>query len=415
MKKFYFFFLMVTTVASAQQTQPLTVEYIMRDQAWLGTAPGNYRWSGDSRTVYFDWNPENKDKSELYKVSVASGKPERTTPEEGKNGILPDYVYNPERSLGVIEEGGDLFLYVVKQQRKTRLTQTLEREFNPVFLTDGTIAFQRGNNLFVLNHRSGFLRQLTNFISRKSPELKAGGQDEWLKQDQLSLFDVLQGKKKAGAQNPVTVLLPEKPLRAIELKDNVLNGLSVSPDARFITYRLVNTPERAKQTFVPAFVTESGYTAEIRGRTKVGEPLPVSKAYIYDRQRDTVYQVQTAEIPGIRDLPDYLKDYPEKLASAKARAAERAVTFFGPFWNKTGSLAVVAALAEDNKDFWILQLNTLTGRLIPIDRQRDEAWIGGPGIGPRNLFWIDNQHIAYQSEASGYAHIYSADVAAGTQ
>jgi dipeptidyl aminopeptidase/acylaminoacyl peptidase len=53
-----------------------------------------------------------------------------------------------------------------------------------------------------------------------------------------------------------------------------------------------------------------------------------------------------------------------------------------------------------------------------LDRQRDEAWIGGPGIetsATGNAGFIDNNHFYFQSEASGYSHIYIVDVATGVK
>lgn len=417
MRKLYFLFLLGTTAASAQQSQPLTVDYIMRDQKWLGVAPENYRWSADSKTVYFDWNPENKAKNELYQVGINANKPLLADVKNADAAIVPAYLYNADRSLALVEQAGDLFLHEFKSKKKYRLTQTTEREANASFLGDGTVAFQRGDNLFVLNPRSGELKQMTNFVRNKKSEAKvsAESQDGWLKKDQLELFDVLKAEKKANPMQFRAALVPEKALKAIDLKEAALAGLVISPDGRYITYRLLDQPARGRQTIVPAFVTESGYTTDIPGRTKVGEPLAASRAFVYDRNRDSIYQVQTAQIPGIKDLPDYLKDYPEKLAAAKTKAAERGLNIFGPFWNNKGTTAVIAARSQDNKDFWILKLDAATGQLSLIDRQRDEAWIAGPGIGARNIFWINNEQLAFQSEASGYSHIYVADVAAGTK
>jgi hypothetical protein len=43
--------------------------------------------------------------------------------------------------------------------------------------------------------------------------------------------------------------------------------------------------------------------------------------------------------------------------------------------------AVVNVRSIDNKDRWIALLDLNTGDLKNLDRQRDEAWIAGPGIG----------------------------------
>jgi dipeptidyl aminopeptidase/acylaminoacyl peptidase len=60
-----------------------------------------------------------------------------------------------------------------------------------------------------------------------------------------------------------------------------------------------------------------------------------------------------------------------------------------------------------------MKLNPVTGQLSLLDRERNEAWVGGPGTG--NLGWTDNTHFYYETEESGYAHIYVADVVNGTK
>ncbi|MGZ4000272.1 MAG: prolyl oligopeptidase family serine peptidase, partial [Mucilaginibacter sp.] len=87
---------------------------------------------------------------------------------------------------------------------------------------------------------------------------------------------------------------------------------------------------------------------------------------------------------------------------------------YGPIWSEDGKNAIVVITAQDYKDRWIMKLDPATGHLTLIDRQHDDAWVGGPGIGgPRNTGWTDNSHFYFQSEASGYSHIYVADVTSG--
>src|SRR5690606_37501525 len=95
---------------------------------------------------------------------------------------------------------------------------------------------------------------------------------------------------------------------------STVGSLRISPDEKYIVFRVSKTPEGNKNIIVPNYVTASGYTENINGRTKVGNTLPTFESYVYDVQRDTIYPVSTREIPGIKDLPDYVKDYPEQLA-----------------------------------------------------------------------------------------------------
>src|SRR5690606_19417321 len=73
-----FLFLLITLSATAQLTE-LTVEKIMRDPKWIGTSPSNIRWSHDSKTIYFNWNPENAPGDSLYKITLQNRTPQKVS------------------------------------------------------------------------------------------------------------------------------------------------------------------------------------------------------------------------------------------------------------------------------------------------------------------------------------------------
>lgn len=428
MKKYLLFLLLCTgEYAFAQQLAPLTVEKIMRDPKWMGVAPTNFRWTADSKTLYFNWNPENKAKEELFKVSAAATKPVKAAEKEDEKLLSLNYTYNTDRSLGLIEKSGDIYLQNFKGNKETRLTSTQERENSPVFLTNGNIVYQLGDNLFEVDLKSAETKQLTNFVKGKKagrPETKPlTEQDKWLKAQQTELFDIIKKRNaeirsgaRGGRGRSGATSADSKPLKELYTEDKFLNGVTISPDGHFITYKLTTPAQNNHSTVVPNYITSSGYTEDIPGRTKVGENENISQGFIYDTQKDSVYAIQTATIPGIKDLPDYLKDYPKELDTLKKKNADRPVNFFGPIWNDNGSNAIVVATSTDNKDRWILKLDASTGKFSLIDRQRDEAWIGGPGISgfyQGSTGWIDNNRFYYQSESTGYSHLYVVNIATG--
>lgn len=408
-------------IAQAQQLAPLTVEKIMRDQKWTGVAPTDFQWAADSKTLFFSWNPENKVKNDIYQVSVSAVKAEKASAMLKDQAKGMEYTYTADGTMGIGEKEGDLYLFNPKTKRQQRLSQTQERAYDAHFLKDGSVVFRRGDNLFQLNLKTNALVQLTNFVRGKSaPEniqKKTSVQDSWLAAEQADLFDIIKKKNKenlpskeiSSAGNKEN----KKDLRALYLGDQGLTEVVISPDSRYISYKLVSFPAGGGNTIVPNYVTASGYTEEITGRTKVGSPLPVYLHRIYDRQRDTVYSIHTEQIPGIKDLPDYLKDYPKQLEERKKKNEDREVSLNGPFWNEAGSAAILVAESQDNKDRWILKLDAATGNLSLVDRQRDEAWIGGPGIDAENVGWVDQNRFYYQSEATGYSHLYLANIATG--
>src|SRR5690606_30613764 len=202
--------------------------------------------------------------------------------------------------------------------------------------------------------------------------------------------------------------LPKEELRKIVTGDKRVQGLAISPDGRFVTYRLFKSAGQRKGTIIPDYVTESGFTTDISGRTKVGETHGTSEFYVYDRNADTIYSVKTDSIEGIRDLPDYINDYPKQKEIAQKKNAAREVNFGITSWSPNGENLVLEIRSQDNKDRWLMRWDKLKNKLELLDRQRNEAWIGGPGS--RSHGWINENNFWYQSEVSGYSHLYSVDV-----
>ncbi|MCH5688300.1 hypothetical protein LWM68_30990 [Niabella sp. W65] len=156
----------------------------------------------------------------------------------------------------------------------------------------------------------------------------SGKEEEWLRNDQLVNFDVLRERKaKNDTSDAYRKALPkEKELRYLLVREGSVRGLNISPDGRFVSYRTFK-PAATKNTIIPDYVTESGYTTDIFGRNKVGAEQGSSAFYVYDRDRDTVLTLPVESIPGIRDLPDYLKDYPRAFDKRKRTVHEELLLF----------------------------------------------------------------------------------------
>ncbi|UEG53686.1 prolyl oligopeptidase family serine peptidase [Mucilaginibacter daejeonensis] len=450
MKKLFALLLITASAGTHAQTlQKLTIEKIMSDPKWMGTSPEGVRWADDSRKIYFNWNPDKADRSALYSITTGDLRPQKVSADERRT-LSSGGVWNKAHTRKLFESNGDIFLSDVKNGKVTAIAVTTDRESNPTFNADETqVLFTRNDNLYALRLNGGALKQLTNFTRATAaaavptagagmrggagrgnatpPTAARGGnaetgnpQDRWLRAEQLELFEVIREKDKNDKATAADrkAMQPLKKLKEIAIGEQSLSYLQQSPDGRYITYRLISAAVGAKNIQVPNYVTPTGYTEDIPGRTKVGAPQSTSRSYIYDTGRDTVYAISTKGIPGIKDLPDYVKDYPKQLEERTKRNDDRAVVVQGPIWNSTGKYAVVVVTAQDNKDRWIMKLDPATGQLSLIDRQRDEAWIGGPGIsgggfGNANTGWVDDTHFYFQSEATGYSHLYVVDVANG--
>ena len=450
MRKAYISLLFLFFAAIGNTQEPLTtltVEKIMRDPKWIGTSPSNPYWSADGKYLFFNWNPDNSDNDSLYYITIADRIPKKATYDQRQNTITTQAIkYNTKRNAYVYAKNGDIFLYDLKSGKTRIITLTIEAEANPQFSNEDTrVVYTRNQNLFAFDLNDGTTIQITNFVRGSSGVLAqvntgavggiggglGGGprgaaartgrdnistdpQDQALRTEQLRLFNVLKERKADRDKSEAWTRAQPKPkvLRTITLDDRAMMGLTLSPDGRFVTYRLYKAPAGEKNTIVPSWVTENGFTTEIPGRTKVGAPLGTYEFFVFDTQSDTVLPVKTTNIPGITDPPDYLKDYPSKDTSKKR--LPRAVIMNGPYWSDNGTYGVMDIRSQDYKDRWLMLLDAATGQLIPLDRQRDEAWIGGPGIsfsfGNTGNIWINENTFWFQSETSGYSHLYKMNV-----
>ncbi|SDX79606.1 S9 family peptidase [Hymenobacter psychrophilus] len=428
--------LLLAGTARAQQLGPLTVEKIMRDPAqWLGTSPSNISWAEDGKNLYFSWNPEKARRDSLYRIAPGGGAARKVSLREQPGLPAAEGEYDRHHARKLYEKGGDIYLLDLKTQRIRRVTNTAEQETDPHFaLQDQAISYARGGNLFTWDPATGETTQRTDFRKGNRP---ATGEptdkgEKFLKAQQLALFEVLRGKDQdARARQQQQKALARLRPKAIWLGTQTVRNLRLAPDGRYVTYTLAQEPSAEKVALVPNFVTVSGFTEDINTRTKVGAAQTAYQLGLYDVGRDTTFVLGYKELQGLDEQPAYRKEYqlkaqaPAPADSAKAAKTakttkpaneQRRVVPFGPFWSPDGQHAFLVIRSTDNKDRWIVGLDPATQKITLLDRQHDDAWINGPGIGydEGNVGWLpDSRHLWFQSEATGYSHLYTYDISSG--
>lgn len=436
------FLILLTITARAQQQSIaptrgwLTVDTIMRDPEWMGTSPARVSWSENGDRLYFDWRREGDKGDSLYVVSSKGGVPQRVSLAERK--ALPGRLgsYNKERTKKVLSRSGDIFILDIRSGKELQLTNTTTPETGPRFTFDEQkIVFERAGNLFIHDLKTGAEIQLTNLQSggsdREGPAVTSmfGGRSregqsgatqsgsardaqrltaqKFLEREQLSLFDVLRERKEEReADKQLQTALELKRPKPYSLGQRNPGSFTLSPDERMITFTLTQMPTDAKRTIVPNYVTESGYTEDISGRTKVGEPQSSSEFYVYNIELDSVMQVKPDNIPGIMTQRP-----PADTGRSRPRA--RSVFYNGPYWSDDGKTAFVQIFSQDNKDRWIVLLDVEEAKFTTVlERQHDDAWLGGPGIRgfgfSSTVGWLpDSRRIYFQSEEDGWSHLYT--------
>ena len=293
----------------------LTVPQIMQDSKWIGTSPSQIAWSYNSQSISFKWNPEKNISDSSYIYDIAGGK---IVKQKYLAAVLADDIsngkYNSAKTKITFIHNNDVYLLNIATKNITRITQTEGQETNPIFLKDDKqIVYQLNNDLFEWNGSDGETTQLTHFENGTAPAKNESltEQQKWLNAQALQTSSVIKKRKDKADAGKIFLdsNKEEKELRTIYLINKDIQNVTLSPDARFVTYNLYAKNDDAKDTKVPAYVTQDGYTKDLPSRSKVGRPDGIYAFYVFDKLKDNVIEVLTDSIPFITTQPQYKKLY----------------------------------------------------------------------------------------------------------
>lgn len=386
--------------ALAQQApQALTVEWIMQGPALYGYAPRAVRWSGNGDRVYFEWKQASEPPEKEWSTWVVQrdGSGLRRLSEEEALAAPP--ARGAEDAGGtkvVFARDGDIFLYDRAADRMRRLTKTADIESNPRLTPDGrAVTFVRNSNLYRLSLESGEMEQLSSILLPGQPdpdeERKGTASQEYLKKEERVLLEAVDqlARQREEREAKRKKDNPRKPLRLTQRQTVV--DLMLAPSGKQVLAIITERPQEAKTALLPLYITETAYTETRPTRTKVGDLQP--------RTRMALISVETGEArwldPGIKTTRD-------------GKEVERPVNLSNPQWNDDGTRLALLGRAADFKDRWIFAADPATAKLRVLHHDSDEAWVDGPGS--MALGWLPGgREVWFQSEQTGWSHLYAAD------
>lgn len=387
-------------------SQTMRLEDIMKGEEFTGFSPQNIRWTLDNQSVVFDWNPDKEPGRSPYSYRLTEKKTVKVPVLNGHYSSEPLAERQvPQIPVYYFIEDGNLFRYQVKTKAKTLIysgTDPVEEVFH--LQKPGTIYFMLRSNVYAYNEQNGSMVQVTNFIQGGKPSEKKDS--SFLTEQQKELFSYI---RRQNEQRDWYRKQPERKLPGgiYYAKSEYLSRVSVSSDGRFITF-VLTTDSETPNTHYEAYITQDGFTQTRQARPKVSEREPATRMGIFDIQKDSVYFVTSSSLSDIRKKPAYLETY----GVSGLYSEDRAICFHQAVMNPEKPTALVDIRAFDNKDRWICLLDLQSGILTEQDHQHDEAWIGGPGISEWNeaegtLAWVNTDEFFFQSEVSGYSHLYA--------
>ncbi|MDX6529778.1 MAG: hypothetical protein QOH41_2068 [Blastocatellia bacterium] len=412
----------------------LTVDSIMRGPRLVGYPPTGVYWSQDSRRVYFRWKqadePRLKETS-LYVVNRDGTGLRRLSEDEARQAPPANGELSKDKTMTVFADEGDVFIYMHANGTHRQITRTVDAETNPHFTFDQKhVYFTRQSNLYAMALDNGSLEQLTDIrpdgASTGGAPPKGTDSQEYLKKEERTLLDAVRerAEQREDQEKKRKERQKRKPLN-IPAGQNAIS-LILSPDGKYVIATISEPGAGAKNTIVPNYVTESAYTEDITGRTKVGDTQGRTRLIIIDvetgesrnvdhgQRLPATPPVQRTELNATEQARVSTGNSDRVEAQSKTPAApkDRDIQLSQVRWSDDGKNSVLMARSADNKDRWVMLLDASTGKTKVLATMHDDAWIDGPGA--PTLGWLpDNAHVYFESERDGFAHLYSVSINGG--
>ena len=411
---------------AAGQSGP-SLEKIMADPDWIGPPVRDPFWSADGRAVYYSLKRSRSPIVDLHRLDPVT-RQDRVLDGDSIGDSDAPAVYDSAGKRAAFIRNRDVFVRDLSNGRLQQITRSPQPKSSPRFSADGKLlSFRIDSDWYVHTFVGGVTTPAAVIKAEKDP-LAAPAADD-LRDMQLRTFSTL----KKSHDDAETLAKHDQALQKADrsrapapfyLGDEVIiRGSELSPDAHWL---LVVTEAKShlkgKEGQLTRYVTESGYEEFEKERLRVGRNPPAAQSLILLNLVDhTLHPLAIDQLPGLDEDP--LRSVREENATAHSSAdpqggaadrKKRGVWVIndepdavsgGMIWSLDASALGIELYAIDHKDRWLVSVDFSRYTLVPEHRLTDGAWIDSAF---NEFGWLnDNRTLWYQSEESGFAHLYT--------
>jgi len=394
-------------VQAANPKFELSVESIMRGPKLVGYPPSSLRWSGDSLHLYFEWRERDADETSTWVVNVDGAGLRKLTEDERKAVPPAAAVWDRQCRRALAAVSGDIVLFDTVAGTRQLITRTSAAESNPRWARNETaVTFSRENSLYLVPLGDGDrLVQINDAGPRKRDAQKTDSQ-KYLEKEEESLIEAIKEADKRLKKNEERAEKEKLPL--LELTERQLaSDLMLAHDDQYVYAFVTDRANHAKRADVPRYVTTSGYTEVVPGRTKAGDAQEIRRVAILNlKTRKQVWATLDSEAADAsRAAP-----VTEPQTSAPGTQPRAEIQWNMPLLSQDGKYAVSTARSADNEERWLVVLDPETGKSRVLEHVKDQAWVldgrrnrGFGFVGDTHRFW-------FLSERDGWMHLFVVDV-----
>lgn len=393
----------------------LNLREIMKGHDFVGHLPEDIHWSLTGEHILFDWNPESAPGNNTYTYTLKSKATELMTPDFYSNNA--DYYGGNAADYQYLSENGALFKFDTKSKEMTLIYRSANGIYNVQFEQgQDYVYFQEGDEIRAYCLEDKCIETIFTFKNGDKPS-DAKPEESHLTQEERKLFQFIREQEETKEWRTEKRKMWSHTIPSYYRGQESVSNVQISADGRYITFRLYSAA-KAEKTHVEHHISKDGHTYTSPARSKVHENEPNNRLAIYDFQRDTTYFADFSTLSDIRKKPRYLEKYGD---IEPLYEKDRNIVMHNVVYARGSNTNVIGIRSYDNKDRWIASIDLNTGTITEREHQHDEAWIGGPGISGWNMVsgtlgWLkDGETFYFQSEESGYSHLYTHTISSGSR
>ncbi|KQQ33112.1 peptidase S9 [Duganella sp. Leaf126] len=395
----------------------MTLDQAMADPDWIGTPVESAWWGWDSRQVYYKQKRVGSPLRDTY--LIAGGAAKKVDDQQLANLDSADVVYNRDHTRAIMLRNGDLFERDLASGALTQIVRGTAAAADPHYAADGKhVQFRIGQDWFSWSRSERLVTPVAVLRTARDPDAKpeAAAGDQSRRDLQLRLFSTLARIKddrdtSRAWRDEQRSADPTRAPKPVYLGEKVVIASSaLSPDGRYLlVVTSAKDADKRRVGKMPRYVTESGYEESDDERARVSDAGPVPhQLKLLEVATGKVTDLSFDALPGIATDPLAELRAARKLDPLKGNRPlrfERSAESIR--WSDDGKRVAVMAQSVDNKDRWIASVDLTQAVLQPLHRLTDLAWVNNRG---NDFGWQpDNHTLWFQSEESGYAHLYLKD------
>ena len=133
----------------ASSAQPLDLEKIMDDPAWIGPPVENPHWSLDGQAALFQLKRADSPLRDLYRVGFDGAAAAKLADADLAGVDAPNPVFDAAGQRALFLRDGDVFLREIGSGALRQLTRSEVAEAAPAFMADGRVMYRAGADWIV--------------------------------------------------------------------------------------------------------------------------------------------------------------------------------------------------------------------------------------------------------------------------